>query len=107
MTYFLMILISGLWFYVYTIYCFKKKKVLYTIRENLVILKDKHFRLQKELGLINLISFIIIGVFTFYTKEEFRIIYITVGICFFWISNYIMKYISMKKGYSIMKDHIE
>ena len=48
MVYFFILLICGVIFYIYTIYCFKKKRVLYTIENNLIILKDTHFKLQKK-----------------------------------------------------------
>ena len=106
MGHFFIILIFGLIVYMYTIYCFKKKKVLYTIQKNLIILKDEHFKLQKKLGIVNLIAFTLVGVLIFFIKEEFKIIYMPIIVCFYWISNYVMKDISIKKGYSIMKTHI-
>lgn len=106
MGYFFIILIFGVVVYMYTIYCFKKKKVLYTIQKNLIILNDEHFKLQKKLGLVNLIAFILVGVLIFFIKEEFKIIYMPIIACFYWISNYVIRDISIKKGYSIMKTHI-
>lgn len=106
MVYFLILLIVGLIFYIYTIYCFKKKRVLYTIQDNLIILEDAHFKLQKKLGLINLIAFILVGFLIFYVKEGFEGIALILTTIFYWISNYIMKDISIKKGYSIMKGYI-
>lgn len=107
MVYFFILLICGVVFYIYTIYCFKKKRVLYTIENNLIILKDTHFKLQKKVGLVNLIAFILIGISMFFIKEEYKAIYIPIIVGFYWISNYIMKDISIRRGYSIMKSHTE
>ena len=106
MVYFLILLIAGLIFYIYTIYCFKKKRVLYTIQDNLIILKDTHFKLQKKLGLINLIAFILAGLSIFYVNKGFEGISLISTTIFYWISNYIMKDISIRKGYSIMKANV-
>ena len=108
MVYLLLLSISGLVFYIYTICCFRKKIVLYTIENNLIILKDTHFKLQKRLGLFNLIIFTLAGLLALFINENFTnrnfiIIYLFFMSNFYWISNYIMKYISIRKGYSIKK----
>ena len=43
----------------------------------------------------------------FFIKEEYKAIYIPIIAGFYWISNYIMKDISIRRGYSIMKSHTE
>ena len=84
-------------FLAYNIFCFKNKKVIYTIKnKNYLIIDDKYYKLQLYFSITNCIF---ISIFTFLIRNRKDTIFLWVIIIIFWVINYLLKYSALKKGY--------
>ena len=97
----LVFLISGiiipiLWFITYNLYCYKKKKVIYTIRKNdIKVIDDRFYALQLSISIFNSICLTVIA---YNIKSPYMpLLYLSV----FWLINYAIKWISIGKKYAI------
>ena len=90
------IIIPILWFITYNIYCYKKKKVIYTIRKNdFKVIDDRFYAIQLSISIFNSICLTVIA---YNLKLDYMVLlYLAV----FWLINYAIKWISIGKKYAI------
>ncbi|BCZ49297.1 hypothetical protein psyc5s11_53640 [Clostridium gelidum] len=88
-------------FFLYSILCYIKKDIFFTIRRDnrfLIINKDKYLKLQLK---INLISFTCLMILSFMNRySKINITYIIYFNLIFWTFNYILKRITLLKKYA-------
>lgn len=92
-------IIIPLIFFVYSLTSYKKKNIIYTIRnEKIKVVKDSYYSFQLLFCIINCILLISVSVMTINSISFFVCYYITI----FWLMNYLLKFISIKMKYLSM-----
>ena len=85
-------------FLVYSIISYKKKSIIYTIRnEKINVLKDDYYNLQLLFCVFNCILLVLESVII-YNKTNTSL-FVCYYLATFWIVNYLLKFISIKMKY--------
>ncbi len=92
-------ILIALIFLLYNIYCYKFKKVIYTINsKDIFISNNKFYMVQFLINLFN-ISFLIIISYLSYLNNFNIQLYVIYFLGIFWILNFLIKYIAIKFKY--------
>lgn len=92
-------ILIALIFLLYNIYCYKFKKVIYTINsKDIFISNNKFYMVQFLINLFN-ISFLIIISYLSYLNNFNIQLYVIYFLGIFWILNFLIKYIGIKLKY--------
>ncbi|WP_271808932.1 hypothetical protein [Clostridium beijerinckii] len=102
---FIVFSIMGIAFFIYSLLCSKKRKVIYAINEfNLVILDDKYFDLQLKTSIINSIIIIIGACLTQVPKlDSIKLVLPFITVLIFWIMNFRLRRLAIIKKYAQIK----
>lgn len=85
-------------FFIYSIISYKKKKIIYTIRnEKMNIVKDDYYNLQLLFCMINCVLLLLESVII-YNKENTSL-FMSCYIATFWLINYLLKFTAIKIKY--------
>ena len=85
-------------FLIYSIISYKKKSIIYTIRnEKINVLKDDYYNLQLLFCVFNCILLVLESVII-YNKTNTSL-FVCYYLATFWIVNYLLKFISIKMKY--------
>ncbi|OCA96658.1 hypothetical protein [Clostridium beijerinckii] len=97
--------IMGIAFFIYSLLCSKKRKVIYAINEfNLVVLDDKYFDLQLKMSIINSIIIIIGASLTQVPQlDSIKLVLPFITVLIFWIVNFRLKRLAIIKKYAEIK----
>ena len=87
-------------FLVYSIISYKKKSIIYAVKdgkEKLTVLKDDYYKMQLLFCVLNCILLILetLIVYNHFESGLFTLCYI----CTFWIVNYLLKFMAIKMKY--------
>ena len=83
---------------IYNIIAYKKKNIIYTIREqNIGVIKDDYYKLQLIFSIINCILLLLLTIFI-YSKIAVQLFVGLYG-SIFWLVNYLLKFIAIKMKY--------
>ena len=83
-------------FLIYSLIAYKKKFIIYTIKNNKIrVTKDSYYILQLLFCIINCILLIFESVMTIKSISFFACYYVAT----FWLMNYLLKYVSIKMKY--------
>lgn len=92
-------ILIALIFLLYNIYCYKFKKVIYTINsKDIFINSDKFYMIQLVINLFNISFLIMISYLSYLNKFDIQL-YVIYFIGLFWIFNFLIKYIAIKFKY--------
>lgn len=87
----------GVAFFLYSLYCSKKRKVIYTISSPFFnVIDNRYFDLQLIISLLNSVILIMGQIISEFLFDEPHILFITILI--FWLVNYFLKWIALRKG---------
>ena len=102
---FIVFSIMGIGFFIYSLLCSKKRKVIYAINElDFVVLDDKYFDLQLKTSIINSIIIIIGSCLTQVSQlGSIKSIILFITILIFWIMNFRLKKLAIIKKYAQIK----
>ncbi|AQS06625.1 hypothetical protein [Clostridium beijerinckii] len=102
---FIVFSIMGIAFFIYSLLCSKKRKVIYTInKSNFVILNDKYFDLQLKVSIINSVIIVIGSCLTQVSQlGSIRSIILFITILIFWIMNFRLRKLAIIKKYAEIK----
>ena len=82
-------------FLIYSIISYKKKRIIYTIRnENINVLKDDYYKIQLLFCVFNCILLILESIIIYNTR-----FFICYYLATFWIVNYLLKFMAIKMKY--------
>ena len=97
--------IMGIAFFIYSLLCSKKRKVIYAINEfNLVVLDDKYFDLQLKMSIINSIIIIIGASLTQVPQlDSIKLVLPFITVLIFWIMNFRLRKLAILKKYAQIK----
>lgn len=83
-------------FLIYSLIAYKKKFIIYTIKNNNIrVTKDSYYILQLLFCIINCILLIFESVMTIKSISFFACYYVAT----FWLMNYLLKFVSIKMKY--------
>lgn len=86
-------------FLIYSLIAYKKKFIIYTIKNNNIrVTKDSYYILQLLFCIINCILLIFESVMTIKSISFFACYYVAT----FWLMNYLLKFVSIKMKYISM-----
>ena len=86
-------------FLIYSLMAYKKKFIIYTIKNNNIrVTKDSYYILQLLFCIINCILLIFESVMTIKSISFFACYYVAT----FWLMNYLLKFVSIKMKYVSM-----
>lgn len=86
-------------FLIYSLIAYKKKFIIYTIKNNKIrVTKDSYYILQLLFCIINCILLIFESVMTIKSISFFACYYVAT----FWLMNYLLKFVSIKMKYVSM-----
>lgn len=86
-------------FLIYSLIAYKKKFIIYTIKNNNIrVTKDSYYILQLLFCIINCILLIFESVMTIKSISFFACYYVAT----FWLMNYLLKFVSIKMKYVSM-----
>lgn len=86
-------------FFIYSLIAYKKKFIIYTIKNNKIrVTKDSYYILQLLFCIINCILLIFESVMTIKSISFFACYYVAT----FWLMNYLLKFVSIKMKYVSM-----
>jgi len=85
-------------FLIYSIISYKKKSIIYTIRnKNINVLKDDYYNLQLLFCVLTCIL-LILGSLIIYNKVHINL-FVSCYVGTFWLLNYLLKFIAIKMKY--------
>lgn len=86
-------------FLIYSLMAYKKKFIIYTIKNNNIrVTKDSYYILQLLFCIINCILLVFESVMTIKSISFFACYYVAT----FWLMNYLLKFVSIKMKYVSM-----
>ena len=90
-------------FLIYSIISYKKKRIIYTIRnENINVLKDDYYKMQLLFCVFNCILLVLESVIIY--NDSNASLFLCYYVATFWIVNYLLKFIAIKMEY-LNKSH--
>jgi len=98
----------GIIYFIYSLLCYKIRKVIYTInKQEFIVLDDRYFDLQLKVNIINSIVIAVGGAMSQrFQLGEFKSTILFVTVLIFSINNDILKKIAINKKYAqIVKDN--
>lgn len=101
----------GTTFFIYSLLCYKKRKVIYTISEpEFNVLDYRYYNLQLKVSIINSIIIASGGIISqFFQLGEIKSTILFITILIFWIINYSLRKIAVSKKYAqiVKKDELK
>lgn len=95
---FLVYISMALIFLIYSIISYKKKSIIYTIRNKKInVLKDDYYKIQLLFCVFNCIL-LILGSAIIYNKVNINL-FTSYYLAIFWIINYLLKFVAIKIKY--------